>query len=120
MGLMAVDNLIESRRLTITWTEPVMTNGNISSYDMQYRGISSVNAVSSNFSQFQMLSVASTMALLQDLVPFSVYNISVRASTGAGPGPFSAEISVRTLEDGECSVVYICKYVVVGEGMCMG
>ena len=97
-----------------------MTNGNISSYDIQYRGISSVNAVSSNFSQVQMLSVASTMALLQDLVPFSVYNISVRASTGAGPGPFSAEISVRTLEDGECSVVYICKYVVVGEGMCMG
>ena len=120
VDLMAIDNLKESQRLTITWTEPVITNGNISSYDIQYRGISSVNPVSSNFSQVQMLSVDSTMALLQDLVPFSVYNISVRASTGAGPGLFSAEISVRTLEDGECSVVYVCKYVVVGEGMCMG
>ena len=79
-----------------------------------------MNTVSSNFSQVQMLSVGSTMALLQDLVPFSVYNISVRASTGAGPGPFSAEISVRTLEDGECSVVCTCKYILVGEGMCMG
>ena len=114
VDLMAIDNIRESQRLTITWVEPVITNGNVSSYDIQYRGISSVNTVSSNFSQVQMLSVASTMALLQDLVPFSVYNISVRASTGAGPGPFSAEISVRTLEDGECPVVYMCKYVVVG------
>ena len=102
VDLMTIDNLRETRRLTITWAEPVITNGNVSSYDIQYSGISSVNAVSSNFSQVQMLSVASTMALLQDLVPFSVYNISVRASTGAGPGPYSAEISVRTLEDGEC------------------
>ena len=102
VDLKAIDNQRESRRLTITWTEPVVTNGNVSSYDIQYRGISSVNAVSSNFSQVQMLSVASTVALLQDLIPFSVYNISVRASTGAGPGPFSAEVSVRTLEDGEC------------------
>ena len=104
VDLMAIDNMRKSRRLTITWAEPVITNGNISSYDIQYRGISSVNTVSSNFSQVQMFSVASTMALLQDLVPFSVYNISVRASTGAGPGPFSAEISVRTLEDGECTI----------------
>ena len=104
VDLMAMDDTRESRRFTITWAEPLMTNGNVSSYDIQYRGISSVNTVLSNFSQVQMFSVASTMALLQDLVPFSVYNISVRASTGAGPGPFSAEISVRTLEDGECSV----------------
>ena len=79
-----------------------------------------MNTVLSNFSQVQMFSVASTIAVLQDLVPFSVYNISVRASTGAGPGPFSAEISVRTLEDGECPVVCMCKYIVVGKGMCMG
>ena len=120
VDLMAMDNTRESRRLTITWAEPVMTNGNVSSYDIQYKGISSVNTVLSNFSQVQMFSVASTIAVLQDLVPFSVYNISVRASTGAGPGPFSAEISVRTLEDGECSVVCMCKYIVVGKGMCMG
>ena len=101
VDLMAIVNMRESQRLTITWAEPVITNGNVSSYDIQYRGISSVNTVSSNFSQVQMLSVASTIAVLQDLVPFSVYNISVRASTGAGPGPFSSEISVRTLEDGE-------------------
>ena len=113
VNLMAIDNLRESRRLTITWAEPVITNGNVSSYDIQYRGISSVNAVSSNFSQVQMLSVASTIALLQNLVPFSVYNISVRASTGAGPGPFSAEISVRTLEDGECLHRTACAHICV-------
>ena len=104
VGLMAMDNLTESRRLTVTWTEPVMTNGIIESYDVQYRGISTVNTVSANFSQVQVLSVGNTTALLQNLVPFSVYNISVRASTGGGPGPFSGEISVRTLEDGEWAV----------------
>ena len=99
VDLMAIDNMRESQRLTITWREPVMTNGIVSSYSTEE---SAVYAASSDFSQVQMLSVASTMALLQDLVPFSVYNISVRASTGAGPGPYSTEISVRTLEDGEC------------------
>ena len=111
VNLMAIDNQRESQRLTITWAEPVITNGNVSSYDIEYRGISSVNTVSNNFSQVQMLSVGSTMALLQDLVPFSVYNISVRASTGAGPGPFSAEISVKTLEDGECVCRRACALV---------
>ena len=113
MDLMALDNLRDSQSLAINWKEPVMPNGNIESYDVQYRGISSVNTVSSNFSQFQMLSVASTMALLQNLVPFSVYNISVRASTGAGPGPFSAEISDRTLEDGECLHRTACAHICV-------
>ena len=111
VDLMAIDNLRESQRLTITWTEPVITNGNLSSYDIQYRGISSVNAVPSNFSQVQMFSVPSTIALLQDLVPFSDYNISVRASTGAGPGLYSAEVSVRTLEDGECECRRACALV---------
>ena len=111
MGLRVVDSLTSSQSLAVAWTEPLMPNGIIESYDVQYRGISTVNTVLSNLSQVQMFSVASTMALLQDLVPFSVYNISVRASTGAGPGPFSAEISVRTLEDGECVCRRACTLV---------
>ena len=125
MDLMALDNLRDPQSLAIAWTEPVMPNGNIESYDVQYRGISSVNTVSSNFSQVQMLSVASTMALLQNLVPFSIYNISVRASTGAGPGPFSAKISVRTLEDGEClhrpacALICVCAYACMHKWTCI-
>ena len=105
----AIDNLTESRRLAVSWLEPLMTNGNIESYDVQYRGIiNTVNTVLSDFFESQTLSVGSTMALLQNLVPFSVYNISVRAYTGAGPGPFSKEISVATLEDGEYAVMCMC------------
>ena len=105
----AIDNLTESRRLAVSWSEPLMTNGNIEFYDVQYRGIiNTVNTVLSDFFESQTLSVGSTMALLQNLVPFSVYNISVRAYTGAGPGPFSEEISVATLEDGEYAVMCMC------------
>ena len=106
VDIRAIENLTDASSLVIAWSEPLITNGNIESYDVQYRGISNpVNAVSSSFSQIQTLSVNTTMALLQDLVPFSVYNISVRAYTGVGPGPFSDEISVATLEDGEYGVV---------------
>lgn len=102
----ALENLSEPRRLAITWAPPLNTNGDIESYDVQYRRIGSpVDAALSGFFQIQTLSVNVTMALLQDLVPFSVYNITVRANTAAGPGPFSEEISAATLEDGECTVM---------------
>ena len=100
VGLRVLDSLTSSQSLAVVWTEPLMPNGIIESYDVQYRGISTVNTVSSNFYQVQIVSVNSTMAVLQSLVPFSVYNISVRAYTGAGPGPFSEEISAATLEEG--------------------
>ena len=100
VGLRVVDSLTSSQSLAVAWTEPLMPNGIIESYDVKYRGISTVNTVSSNFYQVQIMSVNSTMAVLQSLVPFSVYNISVRAYTGAGPGPFSEEISTATLEEG--------------------
>ena len=117
----ALENLSEPRRLAITWAPPLMTNGDIESYDVQYRRIGSpVDAALSGFFQIQMLSVNTTMALLQDLVPFSVYNISVRANTGAGPGRFSEEISVATLEDGECTVVCVAASVCVHLCACTG
>ena len=47
--------------------------------------------------------MSATILFLQEYV---VYNVSVRAYTSAGAGPFSAEIPVRTLEDGEV----ICSY----------
>ena len=39
--------------------------------------------------------------VISNLQEYVVYSVSVRAYTSAGAGPFSAEILIRTLEDGE-------------------
>ena len=39
--------------------------------------------------------------ILMDLEEYVVYNISVRAYTGVGAGPYSMEIMERTNQDGE-------------------
>ena len=40
-------------------------------------------------------------ATLTGLQEFTEYNISVRAYTSVGPGPYSEEVTNRTFEDGE-------------------
>lgn len=39
-----------------------------------------------------------------DLVPYTQYCVGVAAATGAGLGPFSEDMSVRTQGDGESCV----------------
>ena len=39
--------------------------------------------------------------VVSDLQEFVAYNISVRAYTSAGPGPFSVAVTNRTFEDGK-------------------
>ena len=72
-------------------------------YEVTYTGVSSVNPVPDSF--FQPLSItvssANTSLVLQHLVPYSNYTISVRAFTSVGPGNYSKGIEDRTEEDGE-------------------
>jgi len=42
----------------------------------------------------------STTFTLESLGPHTVYTTAVAAKTSAGRGPFSAKVSVHTLEDG--------------------
>ena len=48
-----------------------------------------------------LVNTTNTNITISDLQEYVVYNVSVRAYTSAGAGPFSAHISVRTLQDGE-------------------
>ena len=47
------------------------------------------------------LNTTDTSIVLQDLHEFVQYNITVRAFTSIGPGPFSLPVVDRTREDGE-------------------
>ena len=44
--------------------------------------------------------------ILSNLQEYVIYAVSVRAYTSAGPGPFSAEIELRTLEDSRIIVLF--------------
>ena len=89
--------------LLVTWVSPFIPNGVLTMYEVTYTGVSSVNPVPDSF--FQLLSItvsaANTSLVLQHLVPYSNYTISVRAFTSVGPGKYSKGIEDRTEEDGE-------------------
>ena len=91
-----------STTLLVTWLPPSTPNGVLSSYELQYTGVSSVNPVPSSFHQTQHLNISypGISFLLSDLVSYSNYSISVRAFTSAGPGEYSEVIEERTEEDG--------------------
>ena len=44
------------------------------------------------------------------IMPFSTYNVSVRAVNEVGPGPFSNEVSVQTDTDGKCYTIFCLYY----------
>ena len=92
---------ISSTEILVSWEEvpAINQNGEITMYEIQYEplemfgGLISTETVNaSNGSVF-------TMALT-GLEEYVEYNISVRAYTSAGPGPYSDPVTERTFEDG--------------------
>ena len=72
-------------------------------YEVWYRGVDSPNDVDGSF--FEVVTVAPGMTLsvtISGLMPYSAYNVSVRATNQYGVGNFSEEVTVRTEEGGEC------------------
>ena len=82
---------------------------------MQYRGVDSPNDVDDTF--FEVVTVPPTMNLsvtISGLLPYSAYNVSVRATNQYGVGDFSEEVTVRTEEGSECTLkCVICEYWLV-------
>ena len=57
--------------------------------------------------QIQRMTLITTVvgnATLTGLQEYTEYNISVRAYTSVGPGPYSEEVTNRTVEDGEAII----------------
>ena len=55
------------------------------------------------------MNTSNTSIVLGGLQEYVEYNISVRAYTSVGPGPFSPGVGNRTFEDGKYSIyIYSC------------
>ena len=79
---------------SLTWEPPDIEhqNGIILEY--------TVTTVNDNMTNITQLSTA-TNAVVSNLRPFTVYEVTVAAHTSVGRGPFSVGITVQTNETGE-------------------
>ena len=87
---------LSSIKLYVTWegVPPIDQNGIISTYE-----VSSVPQMTFGGALTQnTINMTNMFLLLNDLHPFVAYNISVRAYTMAGAGPYGMVVST-TLED---------------------
>ena len=87
---------VSSTEIEVSWEEvpAIDENGVITMYEVQFVPLETFEGqISANTSQLN-----TTLTGLQEYVE---YNISVRAYTSVGPGPYSDLVVNRTLEDGK-------------------
>ena len=88
-----------STSIRVSWEEvpAIDQNGIITTYEVRYQPLMTFNGAlmtaTVNTSVFELE--------LNGLEEFVVYNISVRAYTSVGAGPYSPEVTERTNEDGK-------------------
>ena len=84
-----------STSLLVTWLHPLPPNRNgvITNY--------TVNRQTGNEITMIELPSNDTSLLLTDLMPFTVYSITVAGSTSAGRGEFTTPVTMRTRIDSE-------------------
>ena len=77
-------------------------DNSLTTYEVQYRGVDSPNDVNETFNEAVIVTAEITLNLnIVGLMPYSAYNVSVRAANQYGVGDFSEEVTVRTEEAGE-------------------
>ena len=90
---------MSSTEVLVMWdiVPPIDQNGIITMYEVMYKPLETFNR---NIST-QTMNVSGTemSVVLMELQEFVNYNISVRAYTSVGAGPYSDEMTVMTLED---------------------
>ena len=88
---------LSSTEITVTWEEVPMIdrNGNIINYEVQIEPLDFPADIMTN-----LLNTTDLSILVTGLEEYVNYNISVRAYTSVGPGPYSDPVTERTLEDG--------------------
>ena len=97
-----------STEILVTWesVEPIDENGVITIYEVEFVPLETFDGQIATNS----VNISDLNATLTDLEEYVEYNISVRAYTSVGPGPFSDPVTNRTLEDSkrETFVFIIC------------
>ena len=87
----------------MTWVEvpAIDRNGIITNYEVQFEPL--------QFTETLMTCTVNTTELfvvIDSLEEYVEYNISVRAYTSVGPGPYSDPVTERTLEDGNSLLLH--------------
>ena len=87
-----------STSINVTWEEvpSINQNGIIITYEVCYEPLETFGDAIMK----EMVNTSELFHELTDLEQFVDYNISVRAYTSQGPGPFSDDLTQMTLEDG--------------------
>ena len=87
---------LSSTEIMVTWVEvdAIDENGIIINYEVQYQPLQFTNTLDTI--SINTTSLSENITSLQEYVE---YNISVRAYTSVGPGPYSDPVTERTLED---------------------
>ena len=82
----------------MTWEEVVAIdeNGIIINYEVQFVPLQFTNIL-----ELDSINTTDLMIVICGLQEYVEYNISVRAYTSVGPGPYSDPVTQRTLEDGK-------------------
>ncbi len=93
-----IASVLSSTEIQVNWTEiPEMEqNGIIDKYEVMYEPQMTFNDVLTTTT----VNTTNMFVTLTGLQEYVVYNISVRAYTRVGPGPYSVEVVRRTMEDG--------------------
>ena len=93
--------VLSSVSISVTWDEvlPIDQNGIITEYEVLYKPLETFGGLLGPLS----MNTTDLVVDFVDLMPFVSYNISVRAYTSVGPGPYSEPIANRTLEEGMCT-----------------
>ena len=80
----------------VTWEEVVAVdeNGIIINYEVRFEPLEFTETLTTS-----SVNTTNLIVVLSSLQEYVGYNISVRAYTSVGPGPYSDPVTQRTLED---------------------
>ena len=80
--------------ISLMWNPPRVAeqNGNITEYEIEYSGTN----IDQNNGSFYAQALTTNISNLEQ---YEFYRIRIRAFTAIGPGPFSSQLAIRTLQD---------------------
>ena len=95
---------LTSTEILVTWEEvpAIDENGVITMYEVEFVPLETFDGQIATNSVI----ISDLNATLTDLEEYVEYDISVRAYTSVGPGPYSDPITIRTLEDSKKRIFF--------------
>ena len=98
MKLNATAMALSETEIAVSWVElsDICQNGNVTVYEIQYEPLETFGVL---VTRFENVTAPATMETLTGLEESVGYNVSVRAYTSVGPGPYSDPVTATTFED---------------------